>query len=107
MIMVSGNDPSEDDRKTFLQSGAEDFWVKPVSARQIELLTAGCVTGCHMPAQIWPPRLAIKLLDGATSREKWVFKMVIFGSRHKKKAVALRSIALDEDEDGPDSGRAR
>ena len=41
VIMLSGNDPSDDDRNTFLQAGAADFWVKPVSARQIESLIAG------------------------------------------------------------------
>ena len=39
VIMLSGNDPSDNDRNTFLEAGAADFWVKPVSARQIESLT--------------------------------------------------------------------
>ena len=44
--------------------------------------------GATCPAQIWPPRLAIKLLDGATSREKWRFEW-LFLDRVIKKAVAL------------------
>ena len=39
VIMLSGNDPSDDERNIFLQAGAAAFWVKPVSARQIESLT--------------------------------------------------------------------
>lgn len=58
MIMVSGNDPSEDDRKTFFQAGAEDFWVKPLSARQIELLTKASVDSvdypCGLPGVDYP-----------------------------------------------------
>ena len=38
VIMLSGNDPSEDDRNLFLQAGAAAFWVKPVTAHQIQSL---------------------------------------------------------------------
>jgi hypothetical protein len=43
--MLSGNDPSDDDRNTFLQAGAADFWVKPVTARQIEWLITSMAAG--------------------------------------------------------------
>ena len=39
------------------------------------------------PAQIWPPRLGIKLLEGAPSTEKFR-KVPIFGSHHKKEVVS-------------------
>ena len=69
--MVSGNDPSEDDRNAFFQAGAEDFWVKPVSAQQIESLTAGCVTGCHMPGSDLAATPRDQTSGGGSSREKW------------------------------------
>lgn len=39
VIMVSGNEPSDAERDAFQQAGADGFWVKPITTRQLATLT--------------------------------------------------------------------
>ncbi len=39
VIIVSGNEPTPEERDAFLQTGADKYWVKPITAKQIQTLS--------------------------------------------------------------------